>query len=311
MKPTRIVTVVGTRPEIIRLCDWEQEVIFTGQHNDFKMGQQFLTEFSNSNINLKKKVHHLPHNINHSDIDVIVLNIEKKLKEIGYPDIILVHGDTRSALAGALAGHNCKIIIAHTEAGVRCSDETIEQRYRKQIDNLAHYNFCPVPIAVEYLAKEHITKGVYYVGDILYDSFLKKRSTWNYVFVTIHRRENILNEKKLKTLIDSLEAYPQVILPLHPHTKKQLAEFNIKLPKNVIVLEPLTHKETLRYIKDAELVLTDSGGVQREAFWSGTPCKMARKATEWGFYTSSLGAFGDGKAGDKVYKILTNNEPHR
>lgn len=299
----KIYTIIGTRPEIIRLCDWEKEIIFTGQHFDYQMGQRFITDLPKD-----KYIHYLDCNIDHSKIRVIVGKLIEKINEIGKPDCIIVHGDTRSAIAGALTAKKLKILLAHTEAGVRCYDNTIEEIYRRKIDRISNYNFCPIPIAVNNLRKEGITQGVYFTGDILYDTFIKNRGCWDLVFVTIHRRENIENKDKLKLLIDSLAEYGHVIFPVHPHTRECLDKYNISLPRNVIVKEPLTYKETLQFIRDARLVLTDSGGIQREAFWSGTPCLLARRKTEWGYYTSS---FGNGKAGEMIKALLDKKAPYR
>lgn len=297
-----VVTIVGTRPEIIRLCDWEKEVIFTGQHYDPDMGKQFFEEQEGKNLYGVQPYNPL-------DLNEMVKVIKEKIKEFITPNIIIVHGDTRSALAGAIAAHELKICLAHTEAGVRSFDDSsIEEKYRIQIDHIANYNFCPIPQAVYLLKKEAIAEGVYFVGDILYDKFLKERGSWDFVFVTIHRRQNICNKERLKKLIDSLADYSQVIFCIHPHTRKKLEEFKIELPRNTVDREPMSHFETLQFIKDARLVLTDSGGIEREAFWLGTPCKVARKNTEWMCCT---GAFGDGKAGEKIYKILTEKQPYR
>ncbi len=309
----RIYTIIGTRPEIIRLCDWELDVLFVNQHKDYLMSQQFLTDFSNRE-SANEKYLGMSRSIypvlveDEQNLGAIVEELKRKIEVLGKPDRIIVHGDTRTALAGALTASELKIILAHTESGVRCDDETLEQYYRIEIDKLSNYNFCPVPIAVDNLAKEGIKDGVYYTGDTMYDRFVKDRRSWDFVFVTIHRRENILEKDRLQQLIDSLKEYDNVIFPVHPHTKKKMKEFGIEMPRNVITMLPLDRKKTLDYIRDAKLVLTDSGGVQREAFWLGTPCKVARKSTEWGYYT---GAFGDGNAGDKILQILKDKKPYR
>ena len=295
----RSISVCGTRPEILRLSDWETEVIFTGQHFDEDMGKRFISGLS------PRTFHYLPSDIDHSDLFIIASEIMEKIRGIGNPDVIIVHGDTRSAMAGALVAHTLKIPLAHTEAGVRSDDETIEQKHRKQIDKWADFNFCPVPIAVEYLRAEGITKNVFFVGDTLYDLFLKERKPEaDFVFVTIHRAENVENKERLTLLIDNLKDLGTVVFPVHPHTRKCLDKFGIRIPDNVLELPPLNHAETIKYIKDAKYVITDSGGVQREALWSGTPCKIARPDSEWNYYS---GAFGNGTAGEKIREILEKN----
>lgn len=294
------LSIVGTRPELIRLCDWEKRVVFTGQHFDHDMGEQFIDK--------TKTIHYLPYNIDLNDTDELVRSTLKVLNTLDKPDVIISHGDTRSALASALVAQKLGILLAHTEAGVRCFEDTVEEKIRKQIDHLANYNFTPIRLANEFLKREGITKGVYFTGDLLYDTFLKDGEKAKFIFCTLHRRENILDKERLTKLIDSLKPYPQVLFPVHPHTKKQLHKFGILLPSNVIPLNPLSHSQTLRYIRDAELVLTDSGGIQREAYWSGTPCRVARKRTEWGYVTN---AFGGGKAGEIMLDILTRKLPYR
>lgn len=314
----KILTIVGTRPELIRLCDWEKEIIFTGQHFSYEMGQRFLSDKFKDQL---KAIYYLPYDINHSDVDTLVREIKLKLKNPFYegagginkelnPDCILVHGDTRSALAGARVAKDLNILLAHTEAGVRCFEDTVEEKIRKEIDHLSNYNFCPVPIAVEYLKREGITEGVYFTGDILYDRFLKhqKEDSWDFVFVTIHRFENIENKERLKLLIDNLAQYKTVIFPIHPHTQECLDKFGIKLPSNVLVKSPLDYDETLKFIKDCKLVLTDSGGIEREAFWLGKPCKVLRENTEW---KSCTEMFGKGNAGEIIKNILDEKKPYR
>jgi UDP-N-acetylglucosamine 2-epimerase len=305
----KYLTIIGTRPEIIRLCDWEKEILFTGQHFNYEMGERFLSDLQHPYTDECRTIHYLSYDIDHSDIEVIAKEGKKKVKEIK-PDCIIVHGDTRSALAGARIAHDLKILLAHTEAGVRAKDETIEQIYRREIDYLSNYNFCPVPNAVDFLRDEGINEGVYFIGDTLYDKFLRKhcKDSWDFVFVTIHRKENIEDRNRLQSLIDNLTQYKNVIFPIHPHTQECLDKFGIELSSNIIKKPPLTYEETLNFIRDAKLILTDSGGIQREAFWSGTPCKVLRPSSEWGYYTT---CFGDGNAGAKMLEILETKQPHR
>jgi UDP-GlcNAc3NAcA epimerase len=306
----RTLTILGTRPELIRICDWEKEILFTGQHFSYEMGQKFLTDASKDN----RIFYYLPSNINHSDVDVLIKEIKKVIKFPFYenageiqkeikPDYIIVHGDTRSALAGARVAKDFGIKLVHTESGVRCYQDTIEESIRKEIDILSDFNFCPIPDAIDNLKKEGITKGVYFSGDILYDRFLKHHidNSWDFVFVTIHRFENIENKERLSYLIESLKKYKNVVFPVHPHTEECLDKFGITLPPNVLKLDPLDYDKTLRYIRDAKLVITDSGGLERESFWSGTPCEVLRNGSEWRKATS---LFGNGNAGENIRKVL-------
>lgn len=298
----RIITVAGTRPEIIRLCDWEEEIIFTGQHNDWVMGEQFLTDRPYSDVARSKTIHYLPVGTNTGDVVSMTEGVKEILKEKGFPDIIISHGDTRSALAGALAANQLNISLAHIEAGVRCFDETLyEERTRKQIDRMANYLFCPTKQAVRNLGGEGITRNVYFVGDVLYDSFLRHRLHQGYTFLTLHRQENVDNKERLKEIIEKLKGYSGIIFSVHPRTRKRLKEFGLVLPENVQAIEPLSYNETLKYIKGAKQVLTDSGGIQREAYWAGTPCEVLREVSEW---IGETNAFGDGTAGDKIKEIL-------
>lgn len=288
------------------------------------MGQQFLTSLSqNYKDESRLNIQYLPYGIDHSSVDVITKEIKDKISsgeaiedhdnllnsKIPRPDVVIVHGDTRSALAGARAARDLNIILAHVEAGVRSfNNEQVEEKIRIEIDHLSNYNFCPTPQAVNNLARVGMKDGVYFTGDIMYDRFVREREHKGFTFVTIHRQENIENEERLRLLIDNLKGYNWVIFPLHPHTNQCLAKFGITKPENVEVIPPLDHKQTLWHIRNAKQVLTDSGGIQREAFWSGTPCKVLRDFDEWSDYTQ---AFGDGHAGDKILDILTNNMPYR
>ena len=227
-----------------------------------------------------------------SQLSSMIIKLEKLLGRIN-PDFVLVPGDTRSALGGALSANRLRFKLAHIEAGARSNDFGLEEEInRRMIDHCSDFLFAPTANCEKNLRNESVLGSIFNVGDTMYDVFLKykkilkleKTINEDSVLMTIHRRQNILDKAKMKKIIDlanfiSKQGY-EVIFPIHPHTKKQIKNFGISL-SNVNTIESVNYSKMLTLLAKAKLLLTDSGGLQKEAYWSNTTCFTFRKSTEW------------------------------
>jgi UDP-GlcNAc3NAcA epimerase len=226
------------------------------------------------------------YNLGVTDFGKMVTKLKKFLKKLK-PKLVIVYGDCTTTLAGALAAAYLKIPVAHIEAGLRCGRlDMPEEINRVLTDRISTYKFCPTETAVYNLYREGIRDNVFMVGDVLFDSMnpfcpLKRTKDYNkYVLLTIHREENTTKER-LSKIMSAVSKVGKVIFPIHPRTKKALEEFNIPIPSNVKVKNPVGYKEMLTLESNAKHIITDSGGVTREAFWMQIPCTSLRKETEW------------------------------
>ncbi len=287
----KLVTVAGTRPEIIKLADliplldeFDHSLLYTGQHYSHNMKDIFFDE-----LNLKKPAHDLK--CNTSDIDILRVKVLKTLKVIN-PGCVIVYGDTSSSLAAAQAAKEIGSKVIHIEAGVRDFDMAVpEEGIRIQIDSMADYLFCPSALCKTALSYEDTVGTIYLTGNLIVDVCRRLSDIAikqfqerigddlpsEYLLLTIHRPENSDDPIKLEMLRKHLEKVRyRVIFPIHPRTKNNLARFNIKLPSNVISIEPAGYLQFLYLLKNCKLVLTDSGGVQEEAIILKKPCITLR-----------------------------------
>jgi len=280
-------------------------IVHTGQHYDYNMNDIFFKE-----LNLKKSDHHL--NVgshSHSKQTALMLErIEGVLKKKA-PDLVFVYGDTNSTLAGALAAKKLHLLLAHIEAGLRSYDMDMpEEVNRVVVDRISDILFCPSRTAVKNLVLEGITNSnsrkfpkVFLVGDVMYDAILfylnvaENRSDIirrlslipkKYYLATVHRAENTDNPVRLKSILESLVDIAKnrapVIFPVHPRTKKAMGSLKIKLfTKSLKIIEPVSYLDMLLLEKNAKAILTDSGGVQKEACFLRVPCLTLRDETEW------------------------------
>jgi UDP-GlcNAc3NAcA epimerase len=356
----KILTVLGARPqfikasvvskEIIKIREQgqkiEEVIVHTGQHYDYNMSDIFLEE-----LELPIKYHLGIREKSHGAMTgkMIIKLEEVMLKE--KPNVVLVYGDTNSTLAGAIAASKLNIKIAHVEAGLRSFNNKMPEEINRIItDRLSKWLFCPTQTAVENLKKEGFQNfdcKILKVGDVMYDSALyyKKYSkipkslqsylsnSNNFMLCTIHRAENTDNIQNLKNILSALEEISKeidVVLPLHPRTKKILKKNKIKT-KNIIITNPVSYLEMLWLLDNCKMIITDSGGLQKEAFFFKKPCIILREETEWielvenkfsalagtkkeriietikNFEFSknwSLNLFGDGKASKKIIEEL-------
>jgi len=290
--------IIGTRPQIIKsqpiIKEFKSQkikltVIHTGQHFDYKMSKAFFNELKikdpDINLGISKGS---PAN----QLSQIIQKLEKPLQKIN-PDIVLIPGDTRSALAGALTANRLNIPIAHIESGARSNDMRMEEEInRRLIDHMSKYLFAPTLNCAKNLRNESVLGKIYVFGDTMFDIFLEYKKILNldingdrdYILITIHRRENILNKQKLKIIFKNIKQISKndykIIFPIHPHTLKQIKSYNISL-KGIKIIEPLKYSEMLNTLSKAKLLITDSGGLQKESFWVNTPCVTIRESTEW------------------------------
>lgn len=293
----KIAYIVGTRPNYVKLCQLSKFfktdkfnkniVIDTGQHYSKQLSNNFFKEFKISKpayiLNKKKR-------INSDIIFAIYSKLPKILKTIR-PDKVVVFGDTNSSLAGAICSHFLDIPVIHIEAGVRSYDKnSIEEKNRFIIDQLSKIHIVPTYKAKKNLIKENIDKkNIFFCGDIMLDHFyqnkkvLKKNTNFNkFIFVTLHRSENVDSKKKLNKILKCLSNIKKkIIFAIHPRTLNNIKKFNLKIGKNIKVVPPLSYKETLINIYNSEFVFTDSGGLQKESFFLKKRCIVFRDKTEW------------------------------
>ena len=280
----KIVTIIGARPQFIKssvisnciknLKLFEEICIHTGQHFDDNMSEIFFSE-----LKIPKPKYRL--NINSLNDEKMVHKMVKlleKILKIESPKGVLLYGDTNTTLAGSLAASKLSIPIFHVESGLRSMNRAmVEEKNRIITDHLSSLLFCPNTNSRENLKNEGIVKGIYIAGDIMYDSFLlhekltnkKIKSGSSFILSTIHRQENCRSEKKIKQIISSLNEinkYTRVIMPIHPRTMSTIKKYKIKA--NFKLIDPLGYLDFISYLKKSSMVITDSGGVQKEAFFA-------------------------------------------
>lgn len=277
----KVISVVGARPNFIKLdSTLSQMIVHTGQHYDDEMSQVFFDD-----LNLKAPKYNL--NCKDSEIGAMITKLDNVYRQ-EKPDLIIVYGDTNSTSAGAIAAFPLRIKVAHVEAGLRAHRRHMLEEYNRVVsDHIADYNFCPTPTAVKNLKNEGIKNG-YFVGDVMFDRIISTRKKIgpvkpkDFFLLTTHRAENVDKKEYLSTLLNVLgKLRVNVLFPIHPRTRKRLKEFKLTLPPNIAAVTPLSHTETIRAILESVGVITDSGGVQKEAYFCQKPCLILRDETEW------------------------------
>jgi UDP-GlcNAc3NAcA epimerase len=359
VKPiVRILSIVGARPQfikaavvsqVLRKCHVEK-LVHTGQHYDTMMSEVFFDELDIARPDYNLGTGSGPHG---AQTGAMLAAVEEVLLA-ECPDAVLVYGDTNSTLAGALAAAKLHIPIAHVEAGLRSFNRRMPEEINRLLtDRLAQWLFCPTQAAVDNLRAEGITEGVWQVGDVMADALnrnlplAQERSdvrarlgleTESYHLATLHRPRNTDEPARLANILQALgELDWPVILPAHPRTVRAIESAELSAPTNVRIIPPVSYLDMLALEANARRILTDSGGVQKEAYLVGAPCITLREETEWvetveAGWNQLVGAdpaairaaaskpvpqgprpplFGDGKASQRIVRILTGEELNR
>ena len=303
----RVVTIIGARPQFIKASTlsreiknhdvFEEIVIHTGQHFDKNMSDIFFDELKISKPKYIFDIHSCSHGKMTGQMLIAIEEVFLNEK----PDLVLVYGDTNSTLAGAIAASKLNIPLAHVEAGLRSFNRKMPEEINRLLtDHLSKFLFCPTKQAMKNLKIEGITNGVYYTGDIMYDATIFAKDYINKNFkklnnkfkirknefglMTIHRQESVNNKIKFSKLFDYADKFSKknnikILFPVHPRTKALIKEY--KLKPNFSFLDPLSYFEIQYLLSNAFVVLTDSGGLQKEAYFHKVPCVTFRSETEW------------------------------
>ncbi len=300
----RICSVVGARPQFIKAAmvsralmeaGIEEVLIHTGQHYDANLNRIFFEELGLP----EPQVHLGVGSGTHAEqTGLMMIRLEAALRGMHpAPDWVLVYGDTNSTLAGALVAAKLQLPLAHVEAGLRSFNRRMPEEINRVVtDHLAQLLFAPTPTAVENLRREGITRGVHLTGDVMqeavrcYAAVARRRvpltmltfhDPGGYYLATVHRAENTDDPVRLQGIFEGLGRLDlPVILPLHPRTRKCL-DSGLRVPPNVELRDPVGYLAMLTLVQHARAVLTDSGGLQKEAVWLGVPCITLREETEW------------------------------
>ncbi|WP_272698908.1 non-hydrolyzing UDP-N-acetylglucosamine 2-epimerase [Desulfovibrio sp. Fe33] len=366
MDALKLVTVVGARPQFIKGAALSRAfaahnaagrgpgisefLVHTGQHYDHAMSQAFFDELEIAEPDVNLGVGSGPHG---SQTARMLEGLERVLAE-RRPDAVVVYGDTNSTLAGALAAAKLRLPVVHVEAGLRSFDKAMPEEINRVLtDHLSTLLFCPTRTAVENLRRESLAGGVSLAGDVMYDSILYYReramageaplsglAPGEYLLATVHRAANTGGRERLGAILAGLGDMARtapVVLVLHPRTRGAMESFGLAAPDGVRVAPPLPYLAMVRLQAEAMGVVTDSGGMQKEAFFLGRPCLTLRGETEWP-ETVELGAntlagadreamagwleslargeravpvdarpYGDGRAAERMVEILVNH----
>jgi UDP-N-acetylglucosamine 2-epimerase len=298
----KIVTIVGARPQFIKAAtvsrvlrnrpDMREILIHTGQHYDANMSEIFFRELDIPEPDINLGTGSGSHAVQTA---AMLTGIEEALIRIK-PDMTLVYGDTNSTMAGAIASVKLHVPVAHVEAGLRSFNRAMPEEINRIVtDSISDLLLAPTETAMSHLAHEGLREHSFFTGDVMYDSVLFYQSMiteskgkyllpglpGRYYLATIHRAENTDHPDILSAILNALGKAPwPVVLPIHPRTRKIIGE-HMKLPGNIMIIDPVGYLQMLQLTMQAEKVLTDSGGLQKEAYFLGKPCITLRTETEW------------------------------
>lgn len=298
------MTVVGARPQFVKAAALSRELagragvrevlVHTGQHHDENMSDVFFEE-----MGIPRPDHHLGiHGGSHGAMTGRMLEAIEAVLQQEQPDVMLVYGDTNSTLAGGLAAAKLHVPVAHVEAGLRSFNRRMPEEINRVLtDHLATWLFAPTTTAADNLRQEGIPEDrIQLVGDVMQDAalhystlsderatVLERIGSGAFILATLHRAENTDDEARLRNIFAALSCISQstrVVMPLHPRTRQKLASLNLDFP-NITLLDPVGYFDMLALLKGCSLVMTDSGGLQKEAYFFARPCITLRDETEW------------------------------
>ena len=298
----KILTVVGARPQFIKASsvshivsqsdDFSETIIHTGQHFDKNMSDIFFEE-----LNISKPDYNLGIGGNsHGEMTGRQLEALENVMVDEQPDCVIVYGDTNSTLAGAIAAAKLNITLVHIEAGLRSQNRKMPEEINRILtDHASDILFTPTDLGAENLINEGISNNrIFNVGDVMYDAsiFFSKKAVKSkiiedldidqFVLATIHRAENTDNLERLENIFKGLsKSSLPVVVPIHPRTKSRLEKSNIQLGENINLIEPVGYLEMIWLESNCQIICTDSGGVQKEAYFFKKPCITMRDETEW------------------------------
>ena len=354
----RLLCLIGARPQFIkeaivgaelRKAGIDEVLVNTGQHYDANMSDVFIEGLSikipDYNLGVGSGSHAYQTATTMLRLEEVVLK-EK-------PDLIMVYGDTNATVAGALVGSKLKLPIAHVEAGLRQHPKDMPEEINRVVtDHISSLLFCPTEKAVDNLEKEGITKGVHFVGDVMYDLFIKMRESLDisttladyslvrgrYILATLHRDFNTDDRSRLTNILEAMDEVSKkikVVLPLHPRTRKAISMNGYEdLIKDITILDPLPYSDMMSLLIGSKKVITDSGGLQKEAYFAGVPALVMMADTGWIELVEadwnvlvdadkdlivdkafnheppvnvSENLYGDGRAGEKIAAILMDS----
>lgn len=298
----RIITVIGARPQFIKAAtvsrrfkdftNCNELIIHTGQHYDKNINDIFFNE-----LNIPAPKYNL--NVGSASHGYQTAQMIEKIETIlvdESPDCVLVYGDTNTTIAAALAAVKIHIPVAHIEAGLRSYNRLMPEEINRIVtDSISDILFAPTLNAMNILKNEGKSANSYFSGDVMYDSvkyYYNKlmdnpkpeilKNLDEFYLCTIHRAENTDDIIKLNQIFSAFkEINTKIILPLHPRTKNKIKEYQLTLPDNIIVTEPLGYEDLLTLLIHSKKMITDSGGVQKEAYFLSKPCVTLRNETEW------------------------------
>jgi len=355
----KILTIVGARPQFIKAVLVSKELrkkhkevlVHTGQHYDRELSNIFFDELAIPEPDYNLGIGSDSHAVQTGKMMIVIEEVLLKEK----PDCVLVYGDTNSTLAGALVAVKIHIAVAHVEAGPRMFDKKIPEEVNRILtDHVSSLLFAPTQTAVDNLKKEGITEGVHLTGDIMLDSFLyfsgvserKSKilaelglSKKGYLLVTVHRAGNTDDERNLRNIVDAfLSIDDRIVFPVHPRTEKYLKQYGLydglKYAPNITLIDPVGYLDSIMLTRNARKVLTDSGGLQKEAYFAMVPCITLDETTGWvetvedGWNTlvasnkkkiieaikhfqpkgKQRDVFGDGKAAEKIIETISRSQ---
>ncbi|THE64968.1 UDP-N-acetylglucosamine 2-epimerase (non-hydrolyzing) [Salinadaptatus halalkaliphilus] len=351
-----VCSIVGARPQFVKAAVvsrqlrevGEETLVHTGQHYDEELSDVFFEELDipepEYNLGVESETHG-------RQTAAMIARLESVVDEID-PDVLLLYGDTNSTLAGAVVGSKRDVTVAHVEAGLRSENRAMPEEINRILtDHASDLCFVPSETAVRNLADEGITDGVHWTGDVMYDAILdarersRRRSTiledldleeGKFALATVHRAGNTDDRSNLAAIVDGLASSPlPVVFPAHPRTVDKLREYGLwtRATTHLEIIDPQGYLDFVRLLDGAERVATDSGGVQKEAFFCSTPCLTMRAETEWvetvdcGWNrlvgpdearirealhadwtpTSHPHPYGDGTAGHRIVSLLSDH----